>query len=424
MEHEALIQRLMDYIENNLKAEITLEELAGEAGYSCSHFSRIFREHTGLTVLQYLNRRRLLHAAYEIYRGVPVIETALAYGYATKAGFYKAFIREFGVAPTVYAEKHELRPPHPIRLSQEEHVMLTKKQIEKLLSVHWNISTPVTDYYWPGTGERADDVWNIGGAYLKANGHILSAGKAALLSEKLVRAGIPAEMPVRTLRGDILAEEGELGFVLYQKGGEPFLSKELIRDLRGAENLGRCVGKLDKALAGITSVENPVMDMYSHLKDWAVPAVRQMGDMDESFWRWYLNALEEYLPRLPKQLIHRDPHASNVLKSGGCHGLELAQDNIRLFDPCYASTSILSETWSDPDSGERWFEVFHAILSGYDAENPLTQPEKEAAAFVVFSIQLICVAYFSGAEKFSELYRTNLGMLKFLAGNIEKLRLT
>ena len=104
--------------------------------------------------------------------------------------------------------------------------------------------------------------------------------------------------------------------------------------------------------------------------------------------------------------------------------MELAQENIRLFDPCYASTSILSETWSDPDSGERWFEVFHTILSGYDAENPLTQPEKEAAAFVVFSIQLICVAYFSGAEKFSELYRTNLGMLKFLAGNIEKLRLT
>lgn len=421
MEYEALIQRVLDYIENNLKTEIISEELAEMAGYSRSHFSRIFREQTGLTVSQYLNRRRLLHAAYEIYRGASVIDTALAYGYATKAGFYKAFIREFGAAPTTYAEKHELRPPYPIRLSQEGHIMLTKKQVEKLLLTHWNITEPVTDYYWPGTGERADDVWIVGDAYLKANGHISSAGKAAFLSEELFRAGIPAEMPVRTLQGEILVKEGETGFILYRKSGEPFVSKKLIRDLQAAENLGRYVGRLDKVLEDIESVEYPVMDMYSHLKDWALPAVKQMGDMDESFWEWYQDKLEKYLPLLPQQLIHRDPNASNILINGGCRGLELAQKNIRLFDPCYASTSVLSEIWRDTVSAECWFELLRAVLTGYDVENPLTQTEKEAVPFVVFSIQLICVAWFSGVEKFRELYRTNLGMLKFLAENKEKL---
>lgn len=431
MEREALIQRLLDYIEENLKADITAEELAGMAGYSSSHFSRIFRERTGLTVSQYLCRRRLVHAAYEISRGMPVTDGALAYGFATKAGFYKAFLREFGMAPTVYAETHLLRPPYPIRLSQEEHIMLTKKQIEKLLLVHWGIREPVTDYYRPGTGERADDVWDVGGALLKMSGNISAARKAALLAEEVIRAGIPAEEPVHTVQGDILAEEGETGFALYRKSGEPFLSRELVGasqagasqagDPQGAELLGRYVGRLDRVLASVCGIDCPVMDFHAHLKDWAVPAVREKGEMELGFWSRYLDGLEHLLPKLPRQLIHRDPNASNMLKNGGCRNFGMAQENLRLFDPCYAATSILSETWGDPDARERWFDILQAVLRGYDAENPLTEEEKEAVPFMVFSIQLICVAYFGGAEKFRELYHTNLDMLRFLAENEERL---
>ncbi|MBR6789375.1 MAG: helix-turn-helix domain-containing protein [Oscillospiraceae bacterium] len=422
MEREALIQRLLDYIEENLKADITAEELAEMAGYSRSHFSRIFRERTGLTVSQYLCRRRLMHAAYEISRGMPVTDGALIYGFATKAGFYKAFLREFGMAPTVYAETHLLRPPYPIRLSQEEHIMLTKKQVEKLLLTHWNICGPVADHYRPGTGERADDVWNAGDAFLRMSGNIPAARKAALLAEAVIRAGIPAEEPVRTVKGDILAEEGETGFALYRKSGEPFLSRELTGNAREAELLGQYVGRLDRTLASVRGIDCPVMDLHAHLKDWAVPVVREKGEMELGFWSRYLEELEHLLPKLPRQLIHRDPNASNILKNGGCRNFGMAQENVRLFDPCYAATSVLSETWDDPDAREKWFDVLQTVLRGYDAENPLTGEEKEAVPFMVFSIQLICTAYFGGTEKFRELYHTNLGMLRFLAENRERLR--
>ena len=422
MDHENLIQRTLDYIEDNLTTEIELSELAGAAGYSCSHFARIFKKMTGLTVSKYLNRRRLMHAAYAISRGMPVTEAAFTYGFDTKSGFYKAFVREFGTSPTGYIERHSLRPPHPVRLSQEEHIMMTKKQVEKLLLTHWGIDAPVTDFYWPGPGIRADDVWNVGDdCCLKANGNIPAELKAASVAAKTVEAGMPSEAPVPTLSGELLVQEGELGFILYRKSGEPFLSKEMIGDPASAKKAGRQVAGLARILASAEGIDCPETDLYSHLKDWAVPTVREKGDMDGAFWSWYLQMLDTLMPLLPVQMIHRDPNASNLLKSGGFRGFEMVQKNVRLFDPCYAATSVLSETWTDPAARESWFDILQGILKGYDAENPLTAEEKKAVPLMVFSIQLICVAFFGGSERFRELYETNLGMLKFLSENKEKL---
>lgn len=422
MEQQMIIQRTLDYIEENLTAEVTAAELAEMSGYSLSHFGRIFKQQTGLTAAGYITRRRLIHAAYDIFCGRQVIDAALAYGFDTKAGFYKAFLREFGMPPLSYADTHILRPPYPIKLNQEEHVMLTKKQVEKLLSAHWGINEPVTDYYWSGTGIRADDVWNVGEhCYLKTNGNIPVAEKAAFLAEKVAGAGIPAEMPVHTLQGGLLAEEGNLGFVLYRKAGEPLLSKELIDSPELVLQAGRQTARLNRVLASLEGIDCPDMDLSAHLKDWAVPAVRAMGELDTGFWHWYLNELDTRLPHLPRQLIHRDPHSSNLLKNGGFRGFELAQKNVRLFDPCYTSTSILCETWDDPSARERWFDVLHRLIGAYDAENPLTAEEKAAVPFMVFSIQLICVACFSGVERLRDLAGINIGMLKFLADNREKL---
>lgn len=423
MDHKDLIQQTLDYMEENLTAEVLPLELADAAGYSRSHFSRIFRKETGLTVSQYLNRRKLIHAAYEISGGMSVVDAALRYGFATKAGFYKAFVREFGMSPAAYTETHALRPPHPIRLRQEEHIMLTRKQLEKLLAAHWGIDDPVTDYYWPGTGVRADDVWNVGeDLCLKMSGNIPAAEKAAILAEKLYQS-LPGELPVRSLAENLVVKEGEAGFVLYRKGGEPFLSRELIASPELVSRAGRQVARMDRILTAVDDICCPKMDLYSHLSDWAVPAVHTMGGMEGKFRHWYLHELDTLLPQLPVQLIHRDPNASNLLKSGGFRGFELAQQNVRLFDPCYTATSVLSETWSDSAAREQWFDLLHRLLSAYDAENPLTEAEKAAVPMMVFSIQLICAAYFSGTERFKELYETNLGMLRFLAENRERLRL-
>ena len=59
MDNRNLIQQSLDYIEDNLQAEITAAELAEQAGFSLYHYYRIFQQATGLPVMQYILRRRL-----------------------------------------------------------------------------------------------------------------------------------------------------------------------------------------------------------------------------------------------------------------------------------------------------------------------------------------------------------------------------
>lgn len=101
------IQRILDYIEDNLKAEISVEELSDLAGFSLFHFYRLFQSAVGMPVMQYITRRRLLHGIHEISLGHKKIDVALSYGYETYAGFYKSFVREIGYTPKVYLKMYK-----------------------------------------------------------------------------------------------------------------------------------------------------------------------------------------------------------------------------------------------------------------------------------------------------------------------------
>ncbi|MDR1003057.1 MAG: AraC family transcriptional regulator [Oscillospiraceae bacterium] len=95
-------QGVIDYIEANLKTDITVDELAAIAGYSKYHFYSVFGEVVGLPVTGYILHRRLKHALYEIASGRTAIEVVSQYGFDTYAGFYKAFVREYGCSPKKY----------------------------------------------------------------------------------------------------------------------------------------------------------------------------------------------------------------------------------------------------------------------------------------------------------------------------------
>ena len=90
----------------NLKAEITVQELAETAGFSIYHYYKVFQTAVGIPVMQYIQRRRLLNAIYDIRQGNQMTATALSYGFDTFAGFYKAFKREFGYTPSQFLEKN------------------------------------------------------------------------------------------------------------------------------------------------------------------------------------------------------------------------------------------------------------------------------------------------------------------------------
>lgn len=133
-----LIQSTMDYMEQNLKTELDVQELSCMAGYSYFHYCQLFQRAVGLPVKQYLVCRKLKHAIYEISQGVKKQEAASGYGFDTYAGFYKAFCREYGMSPSEYLKTYQPSYPYKIDLLQEGKLMISKKIITKLLA-HWGM---------------------------------------------------------------------------------------------------------------------------------------------------------------------------------------------------------------------------------------------------------------------------------------------
>jgi AraC-like DNA-binding protein/GNAT superfamily N-acetyltransferase len=102
MNYWAAVRKTLLYIEENLKAEISLTELAQIAGYSEYHFSRLFKDETGFSVMEYVRRRRLVHALAAMDAGSDMINAAMDYGFDTQGGFIKAFQKIYGCTPGRY----------------------------------------------------------------------------------------------------------------------------------------------------------------------------------------------------------------------------------------------------------------------------------------------------------------------------------
>jgi AraC family transcriptional regulator len=99
-EYAARIHRVQDYIERNLEAPLSLEELSGVAFFSPFHFHRIFRAMTGETLGQFIWRVRVEKAAMKLYSNPKLSITTIAFecGFSGSATFARAFREAFGMS--------------------------------------------------------------------------------------------------------------------------------------------------------------------------------------------------------------------------------------------------------------------------------------------------------------------------------------
>ena len=97
------IEHALEYIEANLKAEISLFNLAKASGYSEYHFLRVFKQVTCLTPADYIRKRRLSEIAREMDESNRTVsDIAFEYGFNSKENFTRAFKSEHNVLPTEY----------------------------------------------------------------------------------------------------------------------------------------------------------------------------------------------------------------------------------------------------------------------------------------------------------------------------------
>ncbi|MEG1254993.1 AraC family transcriptional regulator [Clostridium sp.] len=105
MNYSKAISQCIQYIEENIKKDLTPEMIANEVGYSTFHFCRIFSIQQGITLMDYVKKRRLTLAAIDLFKGNRIIDIALEYGFDTHNGFSKAFKKEYGFSPTQYLKR-------------------------------------------------------------------------------------------------------------------------------------------------------------------------------------------------------------------------------------------------------------------------------------------------------------------------------
>lgn len=95
------MDRAMRYIEENLAGEIEFKTAAELACCSMYHFQRMFSFITDVSLSEYIRRRRLTQAAFELQTSdSKIIDLALKYGYDSPVSFTRAFQKLHGVTPT------------------------------------------------------------------------------------------------------------------------------------------------------------------------------------------------------------------------------------------------------------------------------------------------------------------------------------
>lgn len=100
------LNSMIKYIENNLENDIDMNKLAQIVGISLNSLQRIFTFITGITITEYIKKRRLSKAFEEIKStNSKIINIAMKYQYNSTIAFDRAFKRNFGITPLECREK-------------------------------------------------------------------------------------------------------------------------------------------------------------------------------------------------------------------------------------------------------------------------------------------------------------------------------
>lgn len=426
------LQKTIDYIEENLKTEITADELSKISGFSTYHYYHIFRTYVGMPVLAYITKRRLQHAIYEAKYGKNLVSVALEYGFDTHAGFFKAFKRQYGCSPKKYLKLALVKKPVLINLKEESKIMLTQTQIRKLLS-NWevDIKSEINTTYKSGGAIKSDNTWCIGEKYIFKTGKNISGLRTHIeIANALEDEEMIVTCPIKTKKGEDFLIVDDRFYVLLKRIVGEFLTPEERYSgnrIETGKKYGNAIGKLHKVLENQNNnIDIKDSNLYKTVIEWALPETRRIMEqwgcpLSNDFFDNYIENFKELYSKLPRHVIHRDANPSNILfnngKISGFIDFEISERNIRLFDPCYCATGILSEAQKIRDGFKKWSELLFGVIKGYDDICNLTKEEKQAIPYVIYSIQMIFIAWLNGKEEYKNLAMDNRKMLLWIWEN-------
>lgn len=96
------INQVVQYINENLTEDFSLDQMAVRFYTSKYHLSRQFKQFTGLSIFQYIMKKRLIVSRNMLRDGCSVMDACMRCGFSDYSNFLKAFKKEFGMNPSQY----------------------------------------------------------------------------------------------------------------------------------------------------------------------------------------------------------------------------------------------------------------------------------------------------------------------------------
>jgi AraC family transcriptional activator of mar-sox-rob regulon len=98
----AIIQDLIDWIDNHLDSRLDIDTVARRAGYSKWHLQRIFKEAYRAPLGVYSGAKAAKSVERLAHSNEPILNVAIALGFDSQQSFNRSFKRQYGQAPGVW----------------------------------------------------------------------------------------------------------------------------------------------------------------------------------------------------------------------------------------------------------------------------------------------------------------------------------
>ena len=109
-DYKSRINKVFQFIDENLGSDLSLNTLAEIACFSPFHFHRIFKFTTNETLNEYVTRQRIEKSALDLlHKTLSTTELAHKYGFSDNSSFSRAFKKYFGISPTEFKSQNPHR---------------------------------------------------------------------------------------------------------------------------------------------------------------------------------------------------------------------------------------------------------------------------------------------------------------------------
>lgn len=146
LQQAATFEKMITYIDNHYKEQLTLGEIAAIGGYTESYASQFFKRQLGISFKSYVLRMRLREAAVQLVNTKQqIVDIANECGFSDVKAFNMAFRKHFHTTPTEYRRIAGKVERQTMIDNWKEYIAVDDAGINERLAVYTAVNTAASD---------------------------------------------------------------------------------------------------------------------------------------------------------------------------------------------------------------------------------------------------------------------------------------